>query len=102
MALSLIFFFSLCITLCFAGNVSYDSRSLIINGERKLLISAAIHYPRSVPAVSVTFLQLGFLFSWFLLKKMLENNMGKWKGCMFTFGICLTGDFLNWVWRVLL
>ncbi|KAJ6419368.1 hypothetical protein OIU84_029473 [Salix udensis] len=51
MALSLIFFFSLCLTLCFAGNVSYDSRSLIINGERKLLISAAIHYPRSVPAM---------------------------------------------------
>lgn len=51
MALGLIFFFSLCFTLCFAGNVSYDSRSLIINGERKLLISAAIHYPRSVPAM---------------------------------------------------
>nr|XP_043627356.1 beta-galactosidase 10 [Erigeron canadensis] len=34
-----------------ANNVTYDSRSLIINGERKLLISAAIHYPRSVPAM---------------------------------------------------
>ncbi|KAL3835327.1 hypothetical protein ACJIZ3_010063 [Penstemon smallii] len=34
-----------------AYNVSYDSRSLIINGHRKLLISAAIHYPRSVPAM---------------------------------------------------
>lgn len=32
-----------------ARNVSYDSRSLIIDGQRKLLISAAIHYPRSVP-----------------------------------------------------
>ncbi|XP_048335049.2 beta-galactosidase 10-like [Ziziphus jujuba] len=32
-----------------AFNVSYDKRSLIINGERKLLISASIHYPRSVP-----------------------------------------------------
>ncbi|KAG8473886.1 hypothetical protein CXB51_034048 [Gossypium anomalum] len=36
---------------CFAGNVTYDRRSLIIDGQRKLLISAAIHYPRSVPAM---------------------------------------------------
>lgn len=37
------------------GNiVTYDRRSLIINGQRKLLISASIHYPRSVPAVSPT------------------------------------------------
>ncbi|KAM7260342.1 hypothetical protein ACFE04_016083 [Oxalis oulophora] len=34
-----------------ASNVSYDHRSLIIDGQRKLLISAAIHYPRSVPAM---------------------------------------------------
>ncbi|GJU15476.1 beta-galactosidase 10 [Tanacetum coccineum] len=34
-----------------ANNVTYDSRSLIIDGERKLLISASIHYPRSVPAM---------------------------------------------------
>ncbi|PON61835.1 Glycoside hydrolase [Parasponia andersonii] len=33
------------------GNVTYDSRSLLIDGQRKLLISAAIHYPRSVPAM---------------------------------------------------
>ncbi|KAL6223244.1 hypothetical protein ACLB2K_006632 [Fragaria x ananassa] len=41
----------LCFTLCLGYNVSYDRRSLIINGQRKLLISAAIHYPRSVPAM---------------------------------------------------
>lgn len=35
------------------GSVTYDRRSLIINGKRKLLISASIHYPRSVPAVSL-------------------------------------------------
>ncbi|KAJ0478718.1 putative beta-galactosidase [Helianthus annuus] len=34
-----------------ANNVTYDSKSLIIDGQRKLLISAAIHYPRSVPAI---------------------------------------------------
>lgn len=42
-------------SLSFAAyNVSYDSRSLIIDGRRQLLISAAIHYPRSVPAVSLS------------------------------------------------
>lgn len=34
-----------------AYNVTYDRRSLQINGERKLIISAAIHYPRSVSEV---------------------------------------------------
>lgn len=32
-------------------NVTYDRRSLLIDGQRKLLISASIHYPRSVPAM---------------------------------------------------
>ncbi|GFQ08892.1 beta-galactosidase 10 [Phtheirospermum japonicum] len=41
-----------------ANNVSYDSRSLIIDGRRKLLISAAIHYPRSVPAMWPGLVQL--------------------------------------------
>ncbi|XP_031251198.1 beta-galactosidase 10-like isoform X2 [Pistacia vera] len=45
------FFSSSLITFCFASNVTYDRRSLIIDGQRKLLISAAIHYPRSVPAM---------------------------------------------------
>ncbi|KAF5751735.1 beta-galactosidase 10 [Tripterygium wilfordii] len=38
-------------TVCLAANVTYDRRSLIIDGQRKLLISASIHYPRSVPAM---------------------------------------------------
>ncbi|KAK4428206.1 Beta-galactosidase 10 [Sesamum alatum] len=41
-----------------AYNVSYDTRSLIIDGHRKLLISAAIHYPRSVPAMWPGLVQL--------------------------------------------
>ncbi|XP_022991143.1 beta-galactosidase 16-like [Cucurbita maxima] len=32
-----------------SGNVTYDGRSLIINGEHKLLFSGSIHYPRSTP-----------------------------------------------------
>ncbi|CAI0555126.1 unnamed protein product [Linum tenue] len=31
------------------GNVTYDGRSLIIDGERKVLFSGSIHYPRSTP-----------------------------------------------------
>ncbi|KAH0470471.1 hypothetical protein IEQ34_000194 [Dendrobium chrysotoxum] len=34
-----------------AENVTYDHRSLIIDGRRRLLISASIHYPRSVPSM---------------------------------------------------
>jgi len=33
------------------GDVTYDGRSLIINGERKILFSGSIHYPRSTPQV---------------------------------------------------
>ncbi|KAG6717056.1 hypothetical protein I3842_04G078300 [Carya illinoinensis] len=31
------------------GGVTYDGRSLIIEGQRKLLFSGSIHYPRSTP-----------------------------------------------------
>jgi hypothetical protein len=31
------------------NTISYDSKSFIINGKRELLISGAIHYPRSTP-----------------------------------------------------
>ncbi|ERN18154.1 hypothetical protein AMTR_s00054p00133410 [Amborella trichopoda] len=34
-----------------AANVTYDHRSLIIDGKRELIISASIHYPRSVPGM---------------------------------------------------
>ncbi|KAH9727352.1 Beta-galactosidase 3 [Citrus sinensis] len=39
-------------SFCLAANVTYDHRSLIIHGRRKLFLSASIHYPRSVPAYS--------------------------------------------------
>jgi hypothetical protein len=41
------------ITGALVGNVTYDSRSLIINSKRELIFSGSIHYPRSTPAVSV-------------------------------------------------
>ncbi|KAL9436863.1 hypothetical protein AB3S75_022834 [Citrus x aurantiifolia] len=49
----LFIFFSFCCfnSFCLAANVTYDHRSLIIDGRRKLFLSASIHYPRSVPAM---------------------------------------------------
>lgn len=35
------------------GSVSYDSRAITINGQRRILISGSIHYPRSTPEVRV-------------------------------------------------
>ncbi|KAJ1424481.1 Glycoside hydrolase, family 35 [Sesbania bispinosa] len=32
---------------CFATEVTYDASALIINGERRLIFSGAVHYPRS-------------------------------------------------------
>lgn len=37
--------------------VKYDGRSLILDGQRKILFSGSIHYPRSTPQVIlITFL----------------------------------------------
>ncbi|KAM7280137.1 hypothetical protein ACFE04_007271 [Oxalis oulophora] len=36
-------------TTSFGANVTYDHRALVIDGERKVLISGSIHYPRSTP-----------------------------------------------------
>ncbi|GAB4859211.1 Beta-galactosidase 8 [Ancistrocladus abbreviatus] len=33
----------------FAANVTYDHRALVVDGQRRLLISGSIHYPRSTP-----------------------------------------------------
>ncbi|XP_057978440.1 beta-galactosidase 1 [Malania oleifera] len=40
-----------CLWWCSAvsASVSYDSRALIVNGQRRILISGSIHYPRSTP-----------------------------------------------------
>ncbi|KAG2399825.1 Beta-galactosidase 16 [Vigna angularis] len=33
----------------YGGNVTYDGRSLVIDGEHRILFSGSIHYPRSTP-----------------------------------------------------
>lgn len=48
-ATTLLFFLS---TFLVDGtNVSYDERALVIDGQRRVLISGSIHYPRSTPEV---------------------------------------------------
>jgi hypothetical protein len=34
-----------------AASVTYDHRAIMINGQRRILISGSIHYPRSTPEV---------------------------------------------------
>ncbi|XP_065865856.1 beta-galactosidase 8 [Euphorbia lathyris] len=41
--------FDVLATTSFAANVTYDHRSLLIDGKRRVLISGSIHYPRSTP-----------------------------------------------------
>lgn len=39
-------------------NVTYDHRALILDGKRRILISAGIHYPRATPEVLIPHLNL--------------------------------------------
>ncbi|KAL9268149.1 Beta-galactosidase 3-like protein [Drosera capensis] len=57
-AMLLLFLFVVSAAPATAVNVSYDNRSLMFDGERKLLISTSIHYPRSVPAMWPGLVQL--------------------------------------------
>ncbi|KAI3996224.1 hypothetical protein MKX01_026692 [Papaver californicum] len=41
--------FSLLLCFAFATDVTYDGRAIKINGERRVLLSGSIHYPRSQP-----------------------------------------------------
>lgn len=42
----------LSVTHAAAVSVSYDQRALKLDGQRRMLISGSIHYPRSTPLVS--------------------------------------------------
>uniref|UniRef100_A0A2P2LAS2 Beta-galactosidase 3 n=1 Tax=Rhizophora mucronata TaxID=61149 RepID=A0A2P2LAS2_RHIMU len=55
--LSLLFLF-----ICFGFqlihcSVTYDRKAIVINGQRRILFSGSIHYPRSSPDVLKTFLR---------------------------------------------
>ncbi|KAL0558348.1 hypothetical protein IC582_002910 [Cucumis melo] len=40
-----------CFSFCEGDNVSYDSNAIIINGERRVILSGSMHYPRSTEAM---------------------------------------------------
>jgi hypothetical protein len=50
--------------------VTYDGRSLIINGKRELLFSGSIHYPRSTPDVIIMFFTIEIIIQFFHLKRI--------------------------------
>lgn len=41
--------------------VTYDRKAVVVNGQRRILMSGSIHYPRSVPEVRAALLLLVFL-----------------------------------------
>ncbi|KAE8656708.1 Beta-galactosidase 1 [Hibiscus syriacus] len=47
--LALFVFCLLTATTTFASTVTYDSRAIVIDGKRRVLVSGSIHYPRSTP-----------------------------------------------------
>lgn len=54
--------------VCFVeATVSYDHKAIIIDGQRRILISGSIHYPRSTPQVlklPMWLLSVSFQFLW--------------------------------------
>ena len=79
-------------------NVTYDGRSLIINGQHKMLFSGSIHYPRSTPEVFYSLcVCVCFFFSYlnskiiYVIKRLLgivRFKILKLKfGCRFLFAI---------------
>lgn len=54
----LLLWFSL--VCCAAASVTYDHRAIVINGQRRILISGSIHYPRSTPEVIYIIMPMWF------------------------------------------
>lgn len=54
----LLFFAALAARVCATPSVSYDERSLLLNGERAFTLSGSVHYQRVIPADWPRVLQL--------------------------------------------
>ena len=58
-----------------SATVTYDHRSLVIDGKRRILQSGSIHYPRSTPEVN-----FNLIFSYyercFCLNKLISVSVG--------------------------
>jgi len=54
-----------------SASVSYDHKAIIINGQRRILLSGSIHYPRSTPEVlHSNVFQVSFHFGLFFFYQM--------------------------------
>ena len=51
LAVALVVVSSLWLSTPVDATVSYDHKAIIVNGQRRILISGSIHYPRSTPEV---------------------------------------------------
>ncbi|MCL7050813.1 hypothetical protein MKW94_005165, partial [Papaver nudicaule] len=47
--LSLLLLCNYCCLSVVIGSVTYDEKAIVVNGQRRILISGSIHYPRSTP-----------------------------------------------------
>jgi hypothetical protein len=69
-------------------SVTYDKKAIIINGQRRILISGSIHYPRSTPEVCNLFFD-------FHLKKVVNLWIFVTFGCFceMGFGVDVGGPY---------
>lgn len=56
--------------------VTYDKKAVLIDGQRRILFSGSIHYPRSTPEVTAFF-----------------------EKCLLSFFLLCRGSFLGGLWR---
>jgi hypothetical protein len=57
----------LCLWVCgVTASVTYDHKAIVIDGQRRILISGSIHYPRSTPEVLLILLHPTSLHHHFL------------------------------------
>jgi hypothetical protein len=64
--------------------VTYDRKAVLINGQRRILFSGSIHYPRSTPEVTAFFPKcLLFLLEVgnFFLGGLMAWSAGSWWRC---------------------
>lgn len=53
-------------TFTSASEITYDGSSLMIDGERKLILSGSIHYPRSTAQVSAFSFKSSYYYCYFI------------------------------------
>lgn len=55
------------------SKVTYDRKAILINGQRRILFSGSIHYPRSTPEVKIDFCFSIFLWVLSVFSDLSEN-----------------------------